>query len=89
MFLKKLYLSLTMISTPTKIKIELLKKGVTGAEIARKLGVNRSAIYLVISGRAKSRRIRKAICEMTGLPWSIWEELDREVSKEKKEKEVA
>jgi transcriptional regulator with XRE-family HTH domain len=73
-----------MISIPTKIKIELLKKGVTGAEIARKLGVHRCAIYLVISGRAKSRRIRKAICEATGLPWSIWDELDKEV-KEKKE----
>jgi len=67
-----------MISTSTKIKIELLKKGVTGAEIARQLGVHRVAVYLVISGKSKSHRIRRAICQHTGLPWSIWAELDRE-----------
>ena len=73
-----------MITIPTKIKIEFLKKGVSGAEIARRLGVTRAAVYHVIVGRTKTHRIRKAICEATGLRWSIWDELDREI-KEKKE----
>ncbi len=59
---------LIMISNPTKIKIELLKNGITGAEIARRAGVTRVAIYHVIEDRSKSRRLRKAIAKALGLP---------------------
>jgi len=67
-----------MLSIPLKIKIEMLKKGITGGQIARNLGVTRAAVSITISGKIRSRRIRKAICEATGLPWSIWDEMDRE-----------
>jgi predicted transcriptional regulator len=68
-----------MTTLPTKIKIEFLKKGVTGAEIARRMGVTRQAIYHHIEGRRKGKRLRKAICDATGLPMSIWEERDKAV----------
>lgn len=50
-----------MVTTTTKIKIELLKRGTSGAEIGRKLGVSRHAVYHVIAGRNKTPKIRKAI----------------------------
>lgn len=52
-----------MMNVKVKIKIEILKKGTSGAAIARKVGVDRTAIYHVISGRSKSKRLRKAIAE--------------------------
>ncbi|MDG6005520.1 MAG: hypothetical protein E3K29_06685 [Candidatus Brocadia sp.] len=52
-----------MITTRQKIKIELIKKNTSGFEIARKMGVSRSAIYLTIYGKRKSPRLRKAIAD--------------------------
>lgn len=49
-----------------KVKIAFIEKGVSGAGIARKLGVDRSAIYKTISGEIKARRLRKAIAEAIG-----------------------
>ena len=46
-----------------KIKVEMLKKRLSGADIARKAGVDRSAIYHVISGRSKSKKLRQAIAD--------------------------
>jgi lambda repressor-like predicted transcriptional regulator len=46
-----------------KIKALLILKGIPGAGIARKMNVDRTAIYHVIMGRSKSKRIRKAIAE--------------------------
>jgi lambda repressor-like predicted transcriptional regulator len=64
-----------MISNPTKIKIEMLKKGITGADIARRAGVTRVAIYHVIEGRVKSTRLRKAIADALGMKIKqIWPE---------------
>ena len=44
-----------------QIKIELLKRGIKQADIARRLGVSRSAVSHVISGRGRSARIEKYI----------------------------
>jgi len=44
-----------------KIKIKMIEMDVTGAEIARKIDVHRSAINNTIRGRLRSRRLRKAI----------------------------
>ena len=64
-----------MMNTATKIKIELLKKGISGAEIARNKGVDRTAIYHVIKGNSKSLRLRKAIAEALGVSYeSLWHE---------------
>jgi len=56
-----------MINNATKIKIELLKAGISGAEIARRVGVHRTMIYHAIEGRSKSWRVREAICEALGV----------------------
>jgi DNA invertase Pin-like site-specific DNA recombinase len=50
-----------MIRLATKIKIEMLKKGISGSAIARGEGVHRTAIYHVIEGRSKSKKLRDAI----------------------------
>lgn len=57
-----------MITLATKIKIELLKKGIAGAEIARRCGVTRAAIYHVIEGRVRSHRLRSAIAKAIEIP---------------------
>lgn len=66
-----------MMKLETKIKIKMLKKGITGAEIARRAGVDRTAIYHVLAGRSRSYKLRRAICKATGLPMKIWNALDR------------
>lgn len=64
-----------MLSQPTKIKIELLKKEISAAEIARRAGVVRSAISNVIAGRRKSKKLRKAIADAIGEPVeALWPE---------------
>jgi len=50
-----------MMKLETKIKIRMLEKGISGADIARRQGVHRTAIYHVIAGRSKSRNLRAAI----------------------------
>ncbi len=67
-----------MLSVPLKIKIELLKKGITGGRIASRIGVTRAAISLTIKGDIKSKRLRLAICHAAGLPVSIWKKLEKE-----------
>ncbi len=52
-----------MITTRQKIKIEFIKKNTSGFAIARKIGVTRGAVYLVIHGKRKSRRIQQAIAD--------------------------
>lgn len=50
-----------------KVKIELIKKGIPAAGIARQMGVSRQAIYQTVDGIIKSRRLRKAIAEAIGV----------------------
>lgn len=49
-------------------KILMLRKGITQAEIARRLGVSGATVSLVVSGRMRSRRVEQAISEALGLP---------------------
>lgn len=63
--------------TAVKIKIAFLEKGISGAQIAREQGVDRTAIYHVIAGRSKSRKLRKAIARKLGKKVSaLWPEND-------------
>ena len=55
------------ITTKQKIKIELIKYGINGAQIGRKVGVSRDAIAKTIKGEIRSRRLRKAIAEAIGV----------------------
>lgn len=56
-----------MLTTATKIKIELLKKGIAGVDIAREEHVSRAAISRTIKGDLKSERLRKAIARALGM----------------------
>lgn len=50
-----------------KIRIELIKKNIPAAEIARRLGITRNAIWLTIHGKTKKLRNRKAIADAIGM----------------------
>jgi len=50
-----------------QIKIEMIRRGITGAELARRLGVTPQAVYMVISGAFYSEKIGKALIE-AGVP---------------------
>ncbi len=69
-----------MMSTPRDIKIALIERGTSGAAVARSLGVDRTMVYHVIAGRAKSPRVREAIARAVGKKVSdLWppEEMDK------------
>ncbi len=55
------------ITTEQKIRIEFIKKGVSGAEIGRNAGVSRDAISKTVKGQIKSRRLRKAVADAIGM----------------------
>lgn len=56
-------------------KILMLRKGITQAEIARRLSVSGATVSLVVSGRMRSRRVEQAVAEALGLPREIlWPE---------------
>ncbi|MBI3584239.1 MAG: helix-turn-helix domain-containing protein [Nitrospinae bacterium] len=64
-----------LITIDKKIRIEMVKKGIKGAAIARRIGVCRSAINKTITGRIKSHKLRKAIADEIGLPIAeLWPE---------------
>lgn len=67
-----------MINLKQKIRIVMIKKGISGGDIARSLGVDRSAIWHTIDGNIKSSRLREGICKALDLPMSIWDEVDTE-----------
>ena len=51
----------------------LLDAGISGADIARRLGITRQAVADVISGRRSNPRIRKAIADACGVTVeSLW-----------------
>lgn len=58
---------------PEDIKAAIRKKSSSQAAISRKLGVSGMAVNHVVTGRQKSERIARLICEITGLPASqLW-----------------
>ena len=52
----------------TKIKILLLKENIRQQDLVRKYGFPKGTVSEVISGRRKTRRIRKAIARELGVP---------------------
>lgn len=51
----------------------LKKNGSSQAKIARKLGITRGAVCLVLKGKGESRRIKRAIAKIIGKKVSeIW-----------------
>ena len=69
------------IMTPLDIRIELLKNGLTLAELGRKCGAHRNLVRYAIRGRAvrgKVIQIRREIAKAIGKPVEeIWPESDR------------
>lgn len=62
-----------MDSTAKKIKKLLIDADISQAEIARRAGVDRSAVTHVTAGRVKSPRLRGFIAEALGVPVdSLW-----------------
>jgi transcriptional regulator with XRE-family HTH domain len=58
-----------------RIKIKMIEKDVSGADIARKVGVHRSAINHVINGKNRSPRLRQAIADALGEKYdTLWGE---------------
>ncbi len=61
--------------SPLDIKIELLRRGLTAAELGRRANVDRSAITHTISNRKRSRRLRRLVAEAIGLSYeAVWGE---------------
>ena len=54
--------------TPLEIKIEMLKKGITAADVGRKIGVSRVAVCRVRMGDLTSSRIQRAIAQVIEMP---------------------
>jgi transcriptional regulator with XRE-family HTH domain len=49
-----------------KLKSLMMRKGITGREIARRTGVSETWVSLVINNKKKSTRIRNAIARALG-----------------------
>jgi predicted XRE-type DNA-binding protein len=59
----------------TKIKILMLEKGVSQADLARNMEVSRSAVNHVLNGRVESERIKKGIAKGLAISYKkLWEE---------------
>jgi len=56
---------------PEQIKAHLRMKGTTPTALADELGVARSSMSLVISGKTVSQRIRTGIAEVIGIPVDV------------------
>jgi len=56
---------------PEQIKAHLRMKGTTPTALADEMGVARSSMSLVISGKTVSRRIRAGIAEVIGMPVDV------------------
>jgi hypothetical protein len=62
-----------MMRKAVKIKILMMQKGISGSHIAEKAGVHRTAVYHVISGRAKSQRLQSLIAQELDRPFeALW-----------------
>lgn len=65
---------------PEQIKAAIRMKGTTPSAIADELGVSRSTVSQVISGRGVSARISTRISQVVGLPTStLWPPIHRPV----------
>jgi len=57
------------------LQYKLRKKGLSGAEIARRAGVTRSFVCRVLQGKQRGQRVRQIIAEALGMNiQKIWQE---------------
>lgn len=58
-----------------KVKSMMVLKGVSQREICRALHVTPATVSLIVSGKKKSRRVRRAIAKALGVPYNdLWHE---------------
>jgi len=70
------FIHMRTIPLDRKIRAKMINKGLTGAAIARKVGVDRTAISKTVHGKIKSFRLRKAIAEAIGVKVTdLWPEV--------------
>ena len=56
-----------------RIKVRLLRRGLTFADIARRTGVSRSMVSYTAAGRKVSRRVRMAVAKAAGVTYrNLW-----------------
>jgi DNA-binding NarL/FixJ family response regulator len=64
--------------TPTEIRIELLRRGITMSDIARQLGCSRQNVQHTIRGRQRSLRVRQAVAAAIGKQTQdVWSDIDQ------------
>ena len=67
--------------TPLDIKIELMRAGISQADIARDCGVSRSQVSRVICNQCVSDHVRRAVASAIGRGVDkVWPEYYRSVS---------
>jgi lambda repressor-like predicted transcriptional regulator len=54
------------LTDPLEIKIALLRAGKSQAKIARRLGVSKAQVTMVIKGKRAQKRVRRAIAKAVG-----------------------
>lgn len=58
---------------PADITAALKKRGSSQAIVARRLKITKTSVYQVVHGHQASRRVSRAISEITGIPISqLW-----------------
>ena len=56
-----------------EIKANLLLRGITQVEIARRLGVTKTWVSLIVNHKASSERVQRYIARLLNLPYEqVW-----------------
>jgi len=56
----------------------MMEQGTSCAAIGRVANKTRAYVLLTVDGKRRGKQMRKIITDFLGLPYSIWEEMDRE-----------
>lgn len=56
----------------------MMEQATSCAAIGRAFKKTRAYVFLTVEGKRRGKEMRKNIADFLGLPYSIWEEMDRE-----------
>jgi len=60
---------------PTRIKVLMMRRGVSQAKVARRVGMTPAAVSLTVAGKRKNPRIRQDIAELLSVKVTdLWPE---------------
>lgn len=58
---------------PNDIRAELVRRGITGASIARELGYTKAHVSAIIKGIRKNAQVQQLIADKLGMPFNqVW-----------------